>query len=83
MTIGTLRRVGGSVMLAIPPALLDVTQLKADMEVGLTVTNGSILIEPRRRRRYSLADLIAKGKKSARATQREWVDAPAVGKELL
>lgn len=80
-----LRRVGGSVMLAVPPALLDVLHLKAGAQVGLAVENGRLVVEPQPRRRYTLTELLAASDYSQPLTpeEREWIDAPAVGRELL
>ncbi len=80
-----LRRVGGSVMLAVPPALLDVLRLSPGAQVGLTVDNGRLIVEPHPRRRYTLAELLAASDYSQPLTpeEREWVDAPPVGRELL
>lgn len=80
-----LRRVGGSVMLAVPPALLDVLQLTAGAKVGLAVDNGRLVIEPEVRQRYTMAELLAESDYSQPqpAEEREWVDAPAVGGELI
>jgi antitoxin ChpS len=80
-----LRKVGGSVMLAVPPALLDVLHLTAGSKVGLAVDNGRLIVEPRSRRRYTLAELLAASDYSQPqpAEEREWVDAPAVGREPL
>jgi len=83
MTTATLRKVGGSVMIAIPPALLDVAELRVDMEVGLTVTNGTIVIQPKKKRAYTLEDLISRCDAAGPLGEREWVDAPPVGGELL
>jgi len=79
-----LRKVGGSVMLAVPPALLDVLELSAGAKVGLSVANGRLVVEPQGRPRYSMAELLAASDYSAPqpADEREWVDAPAVGREL-
>lgn len=80
-----LRKVGGSVMLAVPPALLDVLQLKVGAEVGLAVDEGRLVVEPALRPRYTLEELLAQCKPSARAPaeDREWDSAPPVGTELL
>jgi len=80
-----LRKVGGSVMLAVPPALLDVLQLKAGAKVGLTVDNDRLVIEPAVRPRYTMAELLAASDYSEPqpADEREWVDSPAVGGELI
>jgi antitoxin ChpS len=80
-----LRKVGGSVMLAVPPALLDVLHLGAGSKVGLAVDNGRLVIEPEPRPRYTMAELLAASDYSQpqHEEEREWVDAPAVGGELL
>lgn len=80
-----LRKVGGSVMLAVPPALLDLLQLRAGAKVGLAVQSGRLVVEPEPRPRYSLAELLSqcRAKTRRRAVDREWLDAPRAGRELL
>ncbi|MCO6188226.1 AbrB/MazE/SpoVT family DNA-binding domain-containing protein [Rhizobium sp. L1K21] len=80
-----LRKVGGSIMLAVPPALLDVLHLTAGAKVGLTVDNGRLVIEPSARPRYTLDELLAQCDPSAELTteEREWLDAKPTGGELL
>lgn len=80
-----LRKVGGSVMLAIPPALLDALDLKSDAAVGLSVKAGKLLVEPKARPRYTLDDLLAWCDAGAAtdADERAWADAPAVGREII
>ena len=80
-----LRKVGGSIMLAVPPALLDVLQLSAGAKVGLAVDNGRLVVEPQARPRYTMAELLAASDYSQPqlSSEREWVDAPAAGEELL
>lgn len=80
-----LRKVGGSVMLAVPPALLDVLQLQAGAKVGLTIDNGRLVVEPEARPRYTLDELLAQCDPSVEpsADDREWLDTTAVGGELL
>lgn len=80
-----LRKVGGSVMLAVPPALLDVLHLAAGAKVGLAVDNGRLVVEPQAKPRYTMAELLAASDYSQPQPpeEREWVDAPAVGGELL
>jgi antitoxin ChpS len=79
-----LRKVGGSVMLAVPPAILDMLQLRAGATVGLAVDGGRLIVEPQPRRRYTLDELLAQCDHSAEpAEDREWLNARPVGKELL
>ncbi|MDQ0390359.1 AbrB/MazE/SpoVT family DNA-binding domain-containing protein [Labrys monachus] len=79
-----LRKVGGSVMLAVPPALLDVLHLAAGAKVGLAVDNGRLVIEPKARPRYTLDELLAQCDPTAEpaAEDREWLDAEPIGGEL-
>jgi len=80
-----LRRVGGSVMLTVPPALLDLLHLQAGNAVGLSVDGGRLVVEPQARPRYSLDELLAQCDSSLPLgdEEREWLDAPAIGNELL
>ncbi len=80
-----LRKVGGSVMLVVPPAFLDQLNLQAGATVGLVVDHGCLVVDPKPRPRYTLAELLAVSDYSqAQSTEdREWVDAPSVGGELL
>ena len=50
----SLRKVDGSVMLAISPAILALLHLKAGAKVGLTVDNGRLVVEPQECPRYTL-----------------------------
>jgi len=80
-----LRKVGGSVMMSVPPAILDLLRLRAGDKVGLDVDNGRIVVDPQPRPSYSLDELIAKCDASAEipAEDRDWFDANAVGREIL
>lgn len=81
----SLRRVGGSVMLAVPPAFLDQLHLRVGATVGLAVDHGCLVVNPSPRLHYTLAELLAASDYShpQPVTEREWVDAPAVGGELI
>ena len=80
-----LRKVGGSIMLAVPPALLDLLELGVGARVDIAVENGRLIVEPRARPRYSLDELLAQCAETDTtfAEDREWIDAKPVGKELL
>jgi antitoxin ChpS len=80
-----LRKVGGSVMLAVPPVLLNLLQLKAGATVAVDVENGRLIVQPEQKKRYTMAELLAVSDYShpQPPEEREWVDAPAVGGELL
>jgi len=84
-----LRKVGGSVMLAVPPALLDILQLQPGAKVGIAVESGRLVVEPQPRRRYTLDELLSQCDPKARRSkqgskqEREWLDSKPVGGELI
>ena len=80
-----LRKVGGSIMLAVPPALLDILHLRPGAKVGMAVQSGRLVVEPQHRPRYTLDELLAECKPRARRSkeEREWLDNKPVGGELI
>ncbi len=80
-----LRKVGGSIMLAVPPALLDILHLRPGAKVGLAVQSGRLVVEPQQRPRYTLDELLAQCNPRARRSkeEREWLDGKPVGGELI
>jgi antitoxin ChpS len=72
-------------MLAVPPAFLDQLHLHVGATVGLAIDHGCLVVDPKPRPRYTLAELLAESDYSQpqAVEDREWVDAPAVGGELL
>ena len=80
-----VRKVGGSVMLAVPPALLDVLRLQPGAKVGIAVEGGRLVVDPQPRPRYTLNGLLAQCNPKARRTkeEREWLASKPVGGELI
>lgn len=80
-----LRKVGGSVMLAVPPALLEILHLQPGAQVGITVESGRLVVEPPRRRRYTLDELLAQCDPKAPRSRRDraWLEDKPVGGELI
>jgi antitoxin ChpS len=72
-------------MVAIPKAMLDALDLKPDAPVGLSIKGGRLVVEPRKRRRYSLDELLAQCGRPARRSraERKWLASPPVGRELV
>lgn len=81
----SLRKVGGSVMLAVSPALLDLLNLGVGAKVNLGVENNRLVVAPRSHPRYSLDELLAQCDENEvpSVEDRAWIDAKPVGKELL
>ncbi len=84
MYITQLRKVGGAVMLVVPPAFLDRLHLQAGATVGLTVVRGCLVARQKSRPHYTMAGLLAASDYSQPRSSEDskWVDAPAVGGEL-
>ena len=80
-----LRKVGGSVMLAVPPALLDVLGLRPGVQVGIAIESGRLVVEPQRRPRYTLDELLAQCNPRAERSRedRDWVSDGPTGAEIL
>jgi antitoxin ChpS len=79
-----LRKVGGSVMLAVPPAILDLLHLEAGATVGLAVDGERLVIQPQTKPKYTLDELLAQCDAQAALTEedRAWLDLAPVGREL-
>lgn len=80
-----LRKVGGSVMLAVPPALLQLLGLQAGAKVGIAAHSGRLVVEPHPRPRYALDELLAQCNPKTRRSkdEREWLDDKPAGRELI
>lgn len=80
-----LRKVGGSIMLAVPPAVLEILDLKPGARVSLAVRNGQLVVEPRARPRYTLDELLAQCNVKARRTkqERQWLSGRSAGGEII
>jgi antitoxin ChpS len=93
MHITNLRKVGGSIMLAVPPALLNVLQLQPGAKVGIAVESGRLVVKPQSRPSYTLHELLAQcdprarhSKQSSRRAskqERDWLDSKPTGRELI
>jgi antitoxin ChpS len=80
-----LRKVGGSIMLAVPPAILDLLHLDVGATVGLEVDGERLVVNPIVKHRYTLTELLEASDYSQPQPpeEREWIDAPSAGRELI
>lgn len=85
MVIATLRQVGGSVMIALPPAFLDHLDLGARSTVSVSLDGERIVIAPRARPRYTLDELLAQCDDAAPASPEDaaWTAGGTVGDEIV
>ena len=80
-----LRKVGGSVMLAVPPAVLELLDLRAGAALDLSVDQGRLMVQASRPARYRLAELLAQWDATGAADtyDQAWLNDRQTGKELL
>ncbi len=80
-----LRKVGGSVMLAVPPALLDMLQLKAGASVGIALDGDALVVKASDLKRYTMSELLEASDYTGAPfdEDREWLDSPTAGRELI
>ena len=85
MAVAKLRKIGGSTMVAIPPALLEQLELGPEQQIELIVEGEQIVMRRRKRPKYKLADLLAQCDYTIpmSAEEREWLDMPSVGREIV
>lgn len=85
MPTATLRSVGGSVVMSIPKRVLELVHLQSGSQVNIEVLDGKLVVEPKKKPRYTLAELMAQCDltQPMSAGEKEWIDAPAAGAEEL
>ena len=79
-----LRKVGGSVMLAVPPAILDMLHLEVGNTVGLAVDGDRLVVQPQTKPKYTLDELLAQCDPNIEMTEedRVWINLTSAGREL-
>jgi len=85
MLKASLREVDGAVMLAVPEAVLQMLDLQADSVVALNVDGGCLVVEPQRKPKYTLQELLDQCDFSLPMSEEDriWMDSPPVGEELI
>lgn len=82
-----VKRSGGSLIVTIPAPARDALKLAEGQELGVRVESGRLVLDPgrRKRKRYTLEELLAQCDLSIPYTEEEraWLDAPPVGREIL
>jgi antitoxin ChpS len=72
-------------MFAIPKPMLEGLGLQANQRVGISISEGRLIVEPKVRPRYTMAELLAQCdfNQPMMAEDREWLDAAPVGREVV
>lgn len=85
----TFRKVGGSVMMAIPPALLELLNIQPGDIGTIDVKNGQLVAQPiarqkRRRSSHNIRDLLAQCDFNEPRNDEDelWINSPAIGREI-
>ena len=84
MQTTTLRKVGGSVMMTVPAALLEQLHLCAGAAVCLDMQDGRLIVQSSRPR-YTVEELLEGYDPEVHRTEedRKWLESPPVGRELI
>ena len=65
MAMATLRTIGGSVVMTIPKTILEQAHLRSGAQVEIEYRDGHLVVEPRAKPKYTLAELLARGARYA------------------
>ena len=76
----TVQQWGNSLALRIPRAFAQQTSVRRGTSISLTVKNGRMVIEPLKRRKYSLKQLVSKITPQNRHPETDW--GRPMGKEV-
>jgi antitoxin ChpS len=81
----SIRKVGGSLMLAIPPVLLEILHLTAGTQVGIDIDGGKLVVTATRVPEYSLDQLLAQchPEQPLSEDDQTWTGGTAAGNELI
>ena len=86
MHTAKFRTVGGSVMVAIPPHMLEALSIGPNMSVGISLAGNKLILEPEaKKKRLGLEARLAMCDFTIpmSAEEREWLDLPSVGREIV
>lgn len=85
MATVSLRALGGSVVMSLPRQILSMLHLGVGSQVEVNVEEGRLIVAPKIKPKYILADLLAKCTKENMALttdDQEWLNSKPVGKEV-
>jgi antitoxin ChpS len=82
MSFATVQKLGDTLVLVVPPELQQEMQLAEGTKLEMQADQGKLIV---RRRKYTLQQLLDQCDFSIPMSEeeREWIDAPAVGRELI
>jgi len=81
----TLRKLGGSVVMAVPMQILSMLHIGVGSQVNVNVVDGKLVIEPKAKLHFTLTELLkqcSEENMALTAEDHEWLDSKPVGKEM-
>lgn len=80
-----LRKVGGSVMMAVSPGFLEELKISSGSVVDVALVNGRLVVKPISKPSYQLVDLLAKCDPKAKMPKedKQWLELTPIGNEIL
>lgn len=80
-----LRKVGGSVMMALSPGFLEELKISSGSVVDVALVNGRLVVKPISKPSYQLVDLLAKCDPKAKMPKedKQWLELTPIGNEIL
>jgi antitoxin ChpS len=86
MATATLRTLGGSVVMTIPKPILEQANLRSGAQVDIQFRDGHLVVEPRAKPKYTLAELLARcdaDSLAPSAEDAEWLNDGPAGEEAV
>ena len=80
-----LRKVGGSVMIAVSPAFLEELNIGSGSVVDVALLDGHLVVRPITQAKYTLTDLLAQCDAKAKMPKEDkaWLNLLPVGNEII
>ena len=80
-----LRKVGGSVMMALSPAFLKELGIASGSLVDVALLEGRLVVKPVTKPKYQLADLLAQCDAKAKMPKedKQWLELAPIGNKIL
>ena len=81
----SLRKVGGSIMMALSPAFLKELKIASGSMVDVALLEGHLVVRPITKSKYKLTDLLAKCDTKAKMPRevKQWLELVPVGNEIV
>ena len=80
-----LRKVGGSIMLAVSPVFLEELGMGVGSSVDVALHEGQLIVKPILKPKYKLSDLLAQCDANAKISKEDldWINNSPAGNEIL